>query len=177
MKTKKSYHSPPMPQQGYVIDSLSFAREGRQLDGAIEIRSLSRLADALADTSGNLQFVVSGDGGADGDFYLVLTVGGVLALCCQRCLEPYQFPLSVERRFLLVGPGREWPDDELANDNFDAIAADREMDVAALVEQEVVLALPLAPRHDICAAPRAADGRDNMNSSAFAALVALKRSE
>ena len=138
---------------------------------------LLRLADALADTSGSLRFVVSGDGGADGDFYLVLTVGGILALCCQRCLEPYQFPVSVERRFLLVDAEQKWPDDELADDDFDAIAADREMDVAALVEQEVVLALPLAPRHDICAAPRAADDRDNMNSSAFAALAALKRSE
>lgn len=166
-----------MPQRGYVIDSLSFAREGRRLDGEVEVGSLLRLADALADSSGSLRFVVSGDSDADGDFYLVLTVSGILALCCQRCLEPYQFPISVERRFLLVAAGKEWPDDELADDSFDAIAVEYEMDVAALVEQEVVLALPLAPRHDICAVPRAADERDKMNSSAFAALVALKRSE
>jgi len=37
--------------------------------------------------------------------------------------------------------------------------------------------LPLAPRHDICAAPRTASVRNNMNSSAFAALAALKRNE
>lgn len=166
-----------MPQQGYVIDSMSFAREGRRLDGEVEVGTLLRLTDALADTSGSLRFVVSGDGGPDGDFYLVLTVDGILALCCQRCLEPYQFPVSVERRFLLVDAGQEWPDDELADDNFDAIVAEPEMDVVALVEQEVVLALPLAPRHDICTAPRTANVRNNMNSSAFAALAALKRNE
>lgn len=166
-----------MPHQGYVIDSLSFAREGGRLEGEIEVRSLLRLADSLADASGSLRFVVSGEVGANGDAFMAMAVRGALVLRCQRCLDPFQFPVSVERRFLLVDAGQDWPDDELADDNFDAIAAEREMDLAALVEQEVILALPLAPCHDTCAAPRATDDdhEDDVRVGAFAALAALKR--
>jgi hypothetical protein len=48
----------------------------------------------------------------------------------------------------------------------------RELDVAELVEDEILLALPVAPRHEKCGLPGAADAGERINP--FAALSGLK---
>lgn len=162
-----------MPQRGYVIDSAAFAREGRYVDGEIELRSLPRLADLLADEEGRLRFSARGETGPDGDLFLELDADGTLSLRCQRCLAPMEFPVVLRSRFLLVPPGAAWPDEELTDDRFDAIAAEHEQDLLGLIDQEVVLAIPLAPRHAQCALPVPADGKEK--TSPFASLRVLKR--
>ena len=162
-----------MPQPGYVIDSAAFAREGRHIDGEIEVRTLPRLADSLAGDQGRLRFSARGETGPEGKLYLDLETDGTLSLRCQRCLAQLEFPVVLRSRFLLVPPGAAWPEDELTDDRFDAIAAEHEQDLVALIEQEVMLAIPLAPRHDQCALPGPADDKEKV--SAFAALAALKR--
>jgi uncharacterized protein len=164
-----------MPQRGYVIDSTVFAREGRRMKGEVEIGVLARLADELTDTGGSLQFGLLGELGAAGEHFLTLEIDGTLMLRCQRCLAQFVFPVSVRRRFVLLDSEQECPDEELADDEVDAIESEREMDLVALVEQEVLLALPLAPRHDICSAPGATDGGDDVRANTFGALGALKR--
>ena len=69
-------------------------------------------------------------------------------------------------------PGREWPEEELEDDSFDAIEASNEMQVGSLIEDEVLLALPLSPRHDVCGLPRMKD--DRQDASPFAVLRNLK---
>jgi uncharacterized metal-binding protein YceD (DUF177 family) len=54
--------------------------------------------------------------------------------------------LRIKSRLQLVGPGEEWPDEDLADDSADAIEAEKELAVLSLVEDEVLLALPIAPR-------------------------------
>jgi uncharacterized protein len=54
----------------------------------------------------------------------------------------------------------------------DRVLAGREMSVAALVEEEVILTLPMAPKHAQCRAPAIEQGAE---PSAFQALGALKR--
>ena len=60
----------------------------------------------------------------------------------------------------------------------DAIEASTELDVAALIEDEVLLSLPLAPRHaeGACTGRVATQVKDDVRKhSAFAELGALKR--
>jgi uncharacterized protein len=163
-----------MPRPGYVIDSVACAREGARIDGEIEIASLPRLIEVLDKPQGMLGFSGRGEVAPNGELFLDLEVGGVLGLRCQRCLEPMDFAVSLAHRFRLIEAGQPWPDDELADDGFDAIAAERQLDLVALVEQEVLLALPLAPRHADCTMPpRHTEDKDQ--PSPFAALAALKR--
>lgn len=162
---------------GTVVDSLEFARDGGVLDGMLKIADLPRLADVLAATGGNLavrlegQRVIASDGGRS--FWLILAVEGALSLVCQRCLSGVEFPLTLESRLQLVAPGQPWPDEDLADDDTDAIAADKQLSLLALVEEEVLLALPIAPMHEECEPPGAA--RDGHELSPFAALAALKK--
>jgi uncharacterized protein len=161
---------------GAVIDGLRFAREGGHLAGTVPVAALSRLADQLADAPDPAEVLaceLCGERGGDGKAYLRLRVSGSLDLRCQRCLEPLTQSVDIESCLLLVPPGQDWPDEELVEDGFDAVAAEREMALLPLIEDEVLLALPIAPRHSVCGtAARQVVDRD---SSPFAVLAKLKK--
>ena len=156
-----------------VFDGLEFARLGRQLEGRVPARRFERLADQLVDGSGEVVWHLRGEQDRDGNCFLVLQLSGFLQLRCQRCLEGVEEPLAVSSRLLLVPPGQAWPDDELADDGFDAVAATKEMALAPMIEDELLLALPIAPRHDVCDAPVAEDEVQEL--SPFAVLAKLKK--
>lgn len=158
---------------GTIINSLAFAREGAAFAGRIPVVDLPRLVDVVVDTAGDLDCEVVGEQDGDGRAYLLLRLTGSLKLRCQRCLETVVEPLQIASRFLLVPPGQPWPDDELAEDGFDAIAAEMEMALLPLIEDEVLLALPIAPRHESCEAPVANIERNG--PSPFAVLGKLKK--
>lgn len=162
-----------MQLKDMVIDGLEFARRGNHAHGAVAVASLSRVAESLAGNDGELDCEISGTHSADGHPELCLQVEGELQLRCQRCLEAMPFPLHIERRLRLMAPGAQWPDDELEEEDFDAIEASKELAVGSLIEDEVLLALPIAPRHDVCGMPRTKDTQHDV--SPFAVLRNLKR--
>jgi uncharacterized protein len=162
--------------QGFVtavIDGLEFARLGRQFKGKVPAKSFSRLRDQLVDDSGEIDWQVLGEQDRDGNCFLELHLSGVLRLRCQRCLGGVDESLAVVSRLLLIPPGQAWPDEELAEDGFDAVAAGKEMALAPMIEDEMLLALPIAPRHDSCDLPTPT--REEQEPSPFAVLAKLKK--
>ncbi len=103
---------------------------------------------------------------------LYLEVIGTLPLACQRCLEPIQFNLDIESRLELIPESADLSQEELEDDTRDFLPVAGELNVAELVEDEVLLALPVAPRHERCGLPGAADVGERINP--FATLGALK---
>jgi uncharacterized protein len=101
----------------------------------------------------------------------------VLQLQCQRCLGPFDYPVDVRNTLLLMQRGAD-ADEELDDpEGPDAIEANPELDVIALVEDEVLLSLPLSPRHPEGAcvsrtAPAAAPA--DTREAPFARLAQLK---
>jgi len=162
-----------MQLSNVLIDSLEFARGERRMAGVVPVRSLQRLADVLADAEGELSWVVRGEFGEDRKPFLVIEVTGEIRLICQRCLAGLPYDLDIESRLLLVPPGRPWPDEDLEDDSADPIEALEQQPLLALVEDEVLLALPIAPRHESCATPGFDDGR--AAASPFATLAQLKK--
>lgn len=164
-----------MSQRGMVIDSLEFARRHGTLSGRLQLNTLPRLAEALFDASGSLDFEVSGET-AGGEAFLAVKLEGALPLICQRCLGALAFALSVRSRMMLVEPGAAWPDDGqvggLEDEACDAIEASRELDLAPLLEEEILLALPIAPRHEHCEPPVATTV--SKEASPFAQLARIK---
>jgi len=159
------------------IDSLEFARGERHMSGVIPVRSLQRLADVLANDEGDLTWVVRGEFVAD-EFctrqrpFLLIEVTGELYLKCQRCLGALPFHVNVGSRLLLVPPGMPWPDEDLQDDQADPIEALIEQPLFPLIEDEILLALPISPRHASCTLPEHDDGK--AAASPFAALARLK---
>jgi len=103
---------------------------------------------------------------------LHLTVSGTIPLACQRCLEAVPFDLDVDSRLELVPASAELSQDELEDDTRDFLPVERELDVVELVEDEILLALPVAPRHEKCGLPGAANAGERINP--FAKLSGLK---
>lgn len=164
-----------MPQRSVLPDPFKFAAEGRSLSGAIPLAQLSRLSDVLLDKSGSVQFSLIGEMGIDRRPRMRLSISGELQVRCQRCLASMVWPLELDARFELVRPGQPIADDELEEDEFDAIEATPDMDVTALVEDEIVLAVPIAPRHENCEAPRPDGGA--VKKSPFASLEKLRKND
>ncbi len=161
-----------MSKQILLPDPIRFAVDFRQQSGVVAVQELDRLTDLLFDAQGQISYSVVGEKGEDGKAYLMLSVSGEFGLRCQRCLERVDWVLDVERLFQLVPPGVEIPDDELEDDRYDAIVAEPGLDVLALVEDEVLLSLPIAPVHESCERPRPEGGV--AKESPFAALASLR---
>ena len=157
-----------MSQPG-VIDGLQFARGAQAVRGVLGMEQLPRVAELQGATEG-LAFGVRGGMRDDGKPCLWISVSGELRLVCQRCLGQLIFPLSIEAELVLTEDAREIAQ---ADDDIDRVLASRAMDVAQLVEDEMLLSLPMAPRHDRCSAA-AATGRE-AKASPFSVLTDLKR--
>jgi uncharacterized protein len=69
-------------------------------------------------------------------------------LVCQRCLGPLPVPIAVDVELQLAESLREISE---ADDSIDRVLASRNMDIGQLVEDEVILVLPMVPRHEACA--------------------------
>lgn len=158
--------------QQLFIDGFAFARDGRVLEGTLAVSGLVRLHDLLTDGVGEVHYRLWGLKGKLGQSQLRLEAWGFLPLACQRCLEAVRFELAVDDLLELVPEGAELSQDELEDDTRDFLPVAGELDVAALVEDEILLALPVAPRHEKCGLPGAAEAGELV--SPFAALVALK---
>ncbi|MFA4968702.1 MAG: YceD family protein [Sulfuritalea sp.] len=158
---------------GTVIDCLEFARSGGLLERSVGLAELPRLAELLTTTAGSLSVRLEGWRDEQGKSWLQLDIAGEPVLCCQRCLGGMKFPLAIRSRLQLIAPGADWPDDDLEDDSSDAITAETDLTVLSLVEDEVLLALPIAPRHEQCESPSAS--AIGNGSSPFAALADLKK--
>lgn len=155
-----------------TIDSFAFARDGRVLEGTLAISDLERLHDLLAELSGEVRYRLQGLKGERGQSQLRLTVSGSLPLACQRCLEAIRFDVEVDSVLELVPEGAEMSQDELEDDTRDFLPVAGSLDVAELVEDEILLTLPVAPRHEDCGLPGAAEAGERI--SPFADLAKLK---
>jgi uncharacterized protein len=139
-----------MPHQP-VIDGLEFARSGSKLQGAWPVADFPRLRDALRTDEGTLQCELRGVPEELGRPALRLRVDGALQFVCQRCLGALEYPLHIEVSLQLAATQAEIDAEPLEAEGPERIVASREMPVHDLIEDELLLAIPLAPRHERCA--------------------------
>jgi uncharacterized protein len=141
--------------QQLVIESLSFALQGRSMTGQIPLQRFVRLLDQVESPDGALSFSLTGQTGDEGEPMLVLHVTGTLPLRCQRCLGTIDFALDVEQAYELRDEADEESlvQEDLEDDSRDFLAASRSLDVVELIEEEALLSLPLVARHERCELP------------------------
>lgn len=159
-----------------TVDSLRFAREGGNLQGTIRVSSLLRLADCLASQEGEIFYRLEGMVDQDGHPILHLFVSGTLVVQCQRCLEAMELPVDLQSGFRLVASERDLGPVEEEPEEWTAWVADPNLDVEALVEDELLLAMPFAPVHpDTACSPRlVSQDLDPPDGGPFAVLALLK---
>jgi uncharacterized protein len=120
---------------------------GSTLDLSFPVSSLERLA-ALSPAVGegaNLTARFTFRSGSEGRPQVHLVVAGGVPLVCQRCMEPLDVPVAVDVLLTLVARDAEAAG--LADPFETVLLADGELVPAQVVEDEVLAALPLVPKH------------------------------
>jgi uncharacterized protein len=164
---------PPAHQP--VIDGFEFASAGATQQGVWPLSEFPRLRDMLAADAGEVRYEISGVRDERGRPSLRLKVSGTLALRCQRCLEPMPFEVQTDETLVLAATLAEIHAEPARADGPDRVVAGREMALRELVEDELILAVPYAPRHEDCAPAAASDSAEKI--SPFAGLKGLMRSK
>jgi len=170
-----------------MLPLAAFARSGGQLPGSTPIADLPRLYAQSVDAAqeGEAHFHAAGSERFDatGHPQVWLHVSGhcQLTLECQRCLRPARVGLAFERDFRFVAnEALAAVEDEESEE--DVLVFARQFDLLDLVEDELLMAMPLVPMHDTCpVAPRFSVADANFDATAaqpanpFAVLADLKR--
>ena len=140
------------------LDLVSFAQAGAELTGQEPLGQFERLrAEAQGDAADRtVDWNARGEsrpvqGGAD-EIWLHLYAQASLPMICQRCLTPVDVSITVDRPFRFA------PDEEAAAaldeaSDEDVLALSRAFDLPVLVEDELLMEIPVVPRHETCPVP------------------------
>lgn len=163
-----------------TADVFELARERRTLEGELPLSALPRLVASLLRSDGRLSYRIQGTVDERGRPGARMQLTADLVLECQRCNQELVHRLQRDAQFRFVASEDELNALPIEDDEVDVVVGTRHMDIAAWVEDEAILSLPLIPRHDGCrpAVPMAtadsASDASGQRPNPFAALAGLK---
>lgn len=137
------------------VDSVAFARGRQELSGEVDGERLPRLAEAGATTEGPVDWSAQGSTGRDEldrlREFLTIRAAFRPVIPCARCLEPVTLErVDVTNRFRFAASEEQAAREDRVAQDCDVIAHDNQLDLGALIEDEVLLALPMFATHEIC---------------------------
>ena len=175
------------------LDIAGFADANARLAGRDPLSSYVRLSAEAAQSSAAppvlpaVQWEAAGESRQDSagraEPWVHLFTEAVVPLVCQRCLGAVEVPLEVDRWFRFVADEETAATlDEEAEE--DVLVVSREFDLHALIEDELLMSLPVTPLHDVCpqvlpssVADATFDEADVQKPNPFAALEKLRRNK
>lgn len=176
------------------LDVTAFAQAGALLQACEPLGAFARLqaeavaGDLPAEVPAEVHWRAQGDwraaagaGASAAVPWLHLQAEAAVPVVCQRCLQPMPAPVTVDRWFRFAADEDTAAlEDEEAEE--DVLAVSRSFDLRALVEDELLMEMPVAPRHAVCpqAVPMSAQDADFEAAQAerpnpFGALAQLKK--
>ena len=140
------------------LDMGAFLESGEALSGDLPVTELSRLAQGLCpdfDLSSLPSVIWSAQGRlvpqrmSPPQMWLDLEARAELAFECQRCLQPVTDTVSIRRSIRFAKDEAEAAALDADSDE-DVLALSRVFDLVELVEDELIMAQPIVPRHGVC---------------------------
>lgn len=166
------------------IDTFALARAGAQSQGDVSLSRFERLLEGLPEQAegSRVAWTISGESDSSERMFLRLRVQGVVKMTCQRCMGPLDHAVQVDSRLEIVQSESDLADENdadaaLDDDAPDQIVGSHRFDILELIEDELIMAVPYVPRHDVCVTlPGQQDGDvQDARPSPFAALAGLKK--
>ncbi len=175
------------------LDARRFAEASGRLQGECPVNELPRLAadlhpQGLVDANASVAWQADGEvrgaeQAAAAAVWLHLHAQATVPLTCQRCLGPVATPLVVDRwfRFVATEAQAEAEDDDAEED---LLALEPRSDLMAVLEDELLMALPLVPMHEVCPQtlpssagrlPQETGGMEPRRENPFQVLSKLKK--
>jgi uncharacterized protein len=146
------------------LDVAQFSRQAGELRGEWRLTRLKRLAEAAVDpeSAPPVRWFARGESlrrpGHFDEVWLALRAEAEVGLACQRCLQTMaqRLMLDTRIRFVYGEDAAARLDEEIESD---VLALTRSLDLGELIEDELLLALPIVPRHEACPDGRQAGTR------------------
>ena len=159
------------------VDAWRMVAARREFEGRIPLATLARLRDSLLDPEGDARYVLAFGTDALRLPYAELRIEAELPLECQRSLRRFLLPVRLVQRLGLV---RDEADEAALPEEYEAllVEADGMLKPAELVEDELILALPVvpvSPEADVVEREFVPTAEETAKASPFAALSGLKR--
>lgn len=163
------------------VDAWRMVSARRSFQGEFPVVAMKRLGETLAGTEGTAHYEL--DFGRDefGTAYLDVRVQVPVTLTCQRSLEPFVLPMTVDSRLGLIRSER---DEAALPPNVEPllIADDSKLNLLEVIEDELLLALPLVPVNpdstlpeDVVGPPPEEVSSEGRSDNPFAVLRELKK--
>lgn len=137
------------------LDIKAFSQAGASLSADTPLSRYERLSkEAVGQSADRLvhweaRGSMPADASGHAEIWLHLTARLSLPMICQRCLGPVDVPLEVDRAFRFVATEEQAEaQDELAEE--DVLVLSRDFNLHELIEDELLMALPVVPRHEVC---------------------------
>ena len=152
--TEQKLPSEPFGAAGRVVDPVAMARRGANIASTTAVSHMERLCSALASDDGMIDWqaefesVNRNDGGYQS--WLTLRFKAPVELACSFCAEPMATILDGEARFMFVNSEDEAARLDEQADDFDVLATDERFDLLGLLEDELIMAVPLLAHHETC---------------------------
>ncbi|NLD14531.1 MAG: metal-binding protein [Gammaproteobacteria bacterium] len=167
----------PIPNQ---VDPRRFADRALSFQGQFPQSCFARLAELVTRTDGEVKVSLSFLRDEQKLVVVRMSMSTQVVMTCQRCLEDALLPVGGDYQYVVIRPGS---DTSLIPQEYDIIELDDEpLDVRALVEEELLLCLPIVPKHpdDACEHPQGyveaeLNGEEVARSNPFSVLAQLRK--
>lgn len=136
-----------LPEQ---IDPLKLAKKGETLTGCYDIAHLLRVHDRLSVRQGQVAFTWHFRLNTAYRAVIQGQLHSTLSMICQRCLQPMHYTVHSETALMVLRPGES---EELLPVGFEPLILEQmPVSLLSLVEDELILALPIIAKHETCPA-------------------------
>lgn len=143
------------PHHASRLNIPAFAAEGEPLVSTTLLQNMERLAHESIGLEADFPISWQARGelrpgaGAEADVWLHLTASASIPLTCQRCMTAVDSPIKVDQwyRFVATEEIAMAEDDESEED---LLVMEPQFDLLAVLEDELIMALPVVPMHELC---------------------------
>ena len=156
-----------------LINPIRLAEKHTTLQGTLSLADMSRLKELLADTTGEVSVILDFNRDENHNVFIHLKANTALMLQCQRCMENFSFPLSID---ILLHPVKDETKAFQMKNYETFLMKDELIALQDMIEDEILLNLPLVAKHaqNVCPVVLSTS-TENPIESPFKELSKLKK--
>ncbi|MES2663418.1 MAG: DUF177 domain-containing protein [Pseudomonadota bacterium] len=130
-----------------VINLVEYAAQRKRIKYVLDVSNLSRFMAAIENAESFIEVDLQFAAGESGEPSVQGIIHGYCLLKCQRCLEVFRFIFTAN--ISLIRYKSEFQDPPIGDEELDPfVAVEDEVELEAILEDELLLALPDFPKHD-----------------------------
>lgn len=131
------------------VEPFELANRGAMIEGNIPLSELPRLADLIVDPAGKIQVSLQFDKDIAGLRHITGKIQAEFMVVCQRCLQTFNYKTEVP---VNLSPVTNEAAAKRLPESYEPlfVTADEPVSLAEIIEEELLLSLPLVTKHEVC---------------------------